>query len=71
MKYKVFTSSDIDLENPNIKDIKTGKGDLFVIVNGKSFRFDVDEKGDLTLLLINGRDVKIITQNGYPAIKLI
>jgi len=45
--------------------------DFCIKVKGKTYRFDVDSNGNLTIPLINGVDVKITNYRCYPAITLI
>lgn len=49
-------------------DIETD--DFGIEVNGKFYRFDIDNTGNLTICLINGVDAKITTSHGYAAVKL-
>lgn len=53
------------------KDIEDNGHDLFIYVGDTEFRFSPDADGNLTLLLINGHDIKVTTERGYPAVKFI
>lgn len=44
--------------------------EFFLSVGDKTYRFHVDKEGNITLLLINGTDMRVTTVSGMPAIVL-
>lgn len=44
--------------------------DFCLEIGDRRFRFDIDKNGDISILLINGVDMKVISERGYAGIKL-
>lgn len=51
--------------------INVETNDFAIEIGDKQFRFGVDASGNITILLINGVDMKIISERGYAGVKLV
>jgi hypothetical protein len=72
VKVEFFTNENMDtIRNSTVVEIPRNSGEVFVVVNDKSYRFTVTDKGDMEIALINGADVRVTMAHGYQAVKLI
>ncbi|RXZ78127.1 hypothetical protein EBB07_29170 [Paenibacillaceae bacterium] len=45
--------------------------DFSIEIDDRQFRFEILPSGDIRILLINGIDVRVISERGYAGIELI